>query len=357
MNQNLWNQILQFDFDNPPSEYCFSIRLADENYWTKNFTEEAILEYRKFMYMAATSEYMVSPSEIVDAVWHQHLIFTQSYQEFCTVLGKQIQHVPSTHTREEFQTFKQAKDRTLKLYEENFGTPPKNIWGYSDMYESLNLPKAKLKIRGFVLLGILAIVLLIVPCYYLLRPLYVHIDNPYFIIGFASITIVTIGVLEILNRRKLKQIVNGFDRSSFVFNLQPAEVVYLKTQDLSQVINGIVNELVENDTIRVNNDGTIDLAKTGNTHSIEQLQITTTLSERSANSYPFILAMLKWKPVFRNIANCMDAFRKYFIKSKQFGRLFYLNSGAFAVLFLLAFVRLNTGLLRDKPVHKLPLPL
>ena len=55
MNTELWNSILQFDFDNPPSEYGFSIRLANENYWTKNFTEQAILEYKKFMYLAATS--------------------------------------------------------------------------------------------------------------------------------------------------------------------------------------------------------------------------------------------------------------------------------------------------------------
>ena len=82
MNQGLWNKILAFDFDSPPTEYGFSIRLANENYWTKAFTELAILEYRKFMYLAATSDFMVSPSEIVDTVWHQHLIFTQSYQEF-----------------------------------------------------------------------------------------------------------------------------------------------------------------------------------------------------------------------------------------------------------------------------------
>jgi hypothetical protein len=35
MNQDLWNKILTFDFDNPPSEYCFSIRLAAENSWSK----------------------------------------------------------------------------------------------------------------------------------------------------------------------------------------------------------------------------------------------------------------------------------------------------------------------------------
>ncbi len=124
------------------SEYGFSTRLANENFWTKDFTQKAILEYKKFMYLAATSDFMVSPSEIVDTVWHQHLIFTHSYQEFGRLLGKQIQHIPSTHNKEDFQKFKQAKDRTTQLYETNFGSQPKGIWECVGMYESLNLKKA-----------------------------------------------------------------------------------------------------------------------------------------------------------------------------------------------------------------------
>src|SRR5262249_27909909 len=99
MKNELWEKILEFDFDDPPSQYGFSTRLANENYWTKKFTQKAILEYKKFMYLAATSESMVSPSEIIDVVWHQHLIFTKSYREFCAVIGKEVQHVPSTHNR------------------------------------------------------------------------------------------------------------------------------------------------------------------------------------------------------------------------------------------------------------------
>ena len=59
------------------------------------------------------------------------------------------------------------------------------------------------------------------------------------------------------------------------------------------------------------------------------------------------------KPVFWNTANCMDALKKYFIKSKAFGRLFYLNFGVLAFLLMLGFIRLTTGLIRDKPVTQL----
>src|ERR1700752_1477695 len=103
MTNTHWLKVSEFDLDDPMSEYGFSTRLANENYWTRDFTKKAIAEYKKFMYLAGTSDLMVSPSEIVDVVWHQHLIFTSSYSEFCNVLGKTIQHVPSTHNKEDHE--------------------------------------------------------------------------------------------------------------------------------------------------------------------------------------------------------------------------------------------------------------
>ncbi|TBO42123.1 glycine-rich domain-containing protein [Pedobacter kyonggii] len=149
MNDTLWKSIQQFDFDHPPGEYNFSIRLASENQWTKDFTEKAILEYKKFMYMAAISDVMVSPSAIVDTVWHQHLIFTQSYQVFCALVGRQIQHVPSTHQKEQAEQFRLAKERTSRIYHEHFGAQPKAIWEYDTMLAGLKLEPAKLK-TGFL---------------------------------------------------------------------------------------------------------------------------------------------------------------------------------------------------------------
>lgn len=76
MDTTLWNKVVNFNIDGPVSEYNFSARLENENYWTINFAAAAILEYKKFMYLAAVSGAMVSPSEIVDVVWHQHLVYT-----------------------------------------------------------------------------------------------------------------------------------------------------------------------------------------------------------------------------------------------------------------------------------------
>ena len=113
MNTTLWNNIVAFDLDHPVSQYSFSLRVARENYWTRNFTARAILEYKKFMYLAATSPDMVSPSPVVDTVWHEHLTFTKSYQEFCDLLGKQIQHVPSTRNTARFHFLSAIPERTV----------------------------------------------------------------------------------------------------------------------------------------------------------------------------------------------------------------------------------------------------
>ena len=187
MKTELWNAILAFDFDKPMSSYGFSTRLARENSWTVDFTQKVILEYKKFMYLAATSDFMVSPSEMVDIVWHQHLIFTESYQKFCAILGKKIKHIPSTHNKEEYQKFWEAKARTKSLYLTNFGEQPASIWEYTNMYASLGLEKAKLSISNIVFIGFILFLILTIPSYFVLKPIFIHVDNPYFLVEFISI--------------------------------------------------------------------------------------------------------------------------------------------------------------------------
>lgn len=350
MNQELWDKISEFDFDTPPGDYGFSIRLANENFWTKEFTSQAIVEYKKFMYLATVSDFMVSPSGIVDTVWHQHLIFTQSYDDFCNLIGKKIQHVPSTHNKEDYERFMQAKKRTTELYMEVFGKQPNTIWEYPGMFDSLNLEKSGFKIRSFLIFGMFAFFLLSVPAYFLLKPLYTAIQNPNFLVGFVLLTIITFVGLERYNRQKLIRITQSFDKNSFVYQLLPLELVYLKTQKLSHVINGVVNELIDNKTITVNADNAIYLSEPYTIRSKEQLQVVEVLEGFQKIFYPTLLKHLLQKPVFTNIAKSMDAFQKYLNKSKQFGKLFYANFSVLAVLLLFGFTRLMTGIVREKPV-------
>jgi hypothetical protein len=302
MNETLWKSIQQFDFDHPPDGYSFSIRLASENQWTKDFTEKAILEYKKFMYLAAISDVMVSPSAIVDTVWHQHLIFTQSYQDFCALVGKQIQHVPSTHQKEQADQFRQAKERTKRIYHIHFGAQPKAIWEYDTMLASLKLEPAKLKTGFFVLYGVLVFILLTAPLYYLLKPVYIHIDNPYFILGFLGLALPVYVILSLYTRNRFKQIARDFDRQSFVYHLKPFELVYLERQKLAGVINGAISELIHAGVLNVNANHRICIFKDADNLFGEQLQVVSVLKDRGEISYPELLGQLQTRAIFRNIA-------------------------------------------------------
>lgn len=351
MNKELWNSIKDFKFDQIDEEYGFTIRLASENYWTKEFTNLAILEYRKFMYMAATSDRMVSPSEVVDKVWHLHIVYTQSYQKFCELLGKNIQHIPSTHKRGEFKKFNLAKQRTRDVYRSNFGEQPKNIWENYDMFQSLNLTKSKHKLRTLIIVAIAIFIALIIPFFLLLKPIVRTIGNPDFIIYLLVSTAVILFSLELFNVRQLKKITKSFDKDSFIFKLNAFELVYLKTQNIANVIHGHINQLFLKDYTYLKSEQTIGANK-NSTHKLnrEELIIYDIVNEDGSTSFPSLIKALRNKPIFSNAQNSMDAFKKYFLKSKKFATLFLINFAVISSIIMVSFVRLSLGFIRGKPI-------
>jgi hypothetical protein len=127
----LWEQISNFHLDEPDIKFPFSKKLAREQRWSEDFTRQAIQEYKRFIYLCCISPTGASPSEIVDKVWHQHLLYTQNYWEaFCEkTLGKKIHHYPSGGGRAEQQRHGAWQEDTLQLYRRCFGEdPPEAIW-------------------------------------------------------------------------------------------------------------------------------------------------------------------------------------------------------------------------------------
>lgn len=350
LDTGLWDSISRFDIDSPISEYGFSTRLAKENIWTKQFTDSAILEYKKFMYLAATSDLMVSPSGIVDTVWHQHLIFTQSYTDLCNILGKQVQHIPSTHNKKEYEKFRLAKERTTKRYQEVFGDQPKDIWDYDNMYDSLELPKARLKIRGVVLLGILLFIAALIPSYRLLRPVYVQIDNPDFLVIYIAVTVLAFVALHVFNKNYLSKTLKRFQSYSFIFKLHSSELLYLKSQKLADIVHGTVSGLVDKKAIVVRAGNTLEINSDVIAETPEEHLVLDSLETSGVTTYPELLKLLVTKPLFMNVESSMKALKKFYVKSRSFAFLFYINFITLMLLLMGGMVRLFTGLLRDKPV-------
>lgn len=126
----LRQRIEAYAFDLPGSTYPFSAKLADEQAWPADFTQRAIAEYRRFLFLAVAGGHPVSPSPIVDAVWHVHLLYTHSYwRDFCpNVLGRDFHHHPSTGG-DDVARYREQYEKTLDSYERWFGeAPPADIW-------------------------------------------------------------------------------------------------------------------------------------------------------------------------------------------------------------------------------------
>jgi hypothetical protein len=66
-------------------------------YWKPDIDQaEAEKQYRLFIYLCSIYDgFLVVPNEIVDEVWHNHILFTHDYLAFCNqIAGKFIHHNP-----------------------------------------------------------------------------------------------------------------------------------------------------------------------------------------------------------------------------------------------------------------------
>ena len=129
--QDLYERIKAFRFDDDTAVFPFASRLARDNGWSKGYTTRVISEYRKFAFLAVAAGHPVTPSDQVDQAWHLHLLYTRSYwNRFCKeALGKPLHHGPTKGGGEEREKFNEWYGETLESYRRFFGEdPPDDIW-------------------------------------------------------------------------------------------------------------------------------------------------------------------------------------------------------------------------------------
>ena len=127
----LWRRLCDYRFDEGDGELPFVRRLARENGWTTAFAHRVIDEYRRFLFLAATGDTPVTPSDQVDQAWHLHLTYTRAYwTRLCReTLGTPVHHGPTRGGRDEARKFDTWYTGTLRRYAETFGEPPPaDIW-------------------------------------------------------------------------------------------------------------------------------------------------------------------------------------------------------------------------------------
>jgi hypothetical protein len=87
----------------------------------------AVREVVRFLWLAANHHQgQLTPSRRVDLAWHEFLLCTRAYQQFCMAhFGRMIHHEPGGPAAQHRQQF----HMTLRCYRKRFGIPEITYWG------------------------------------------------------------------------------------------------------------------------------------------------------------------------------------------------------------------------------------
>ena len=130
-NDPLWDRIESQPIGPQSVVLGFPRRLARDNGWSEAHASRVLVEYRRFLFLAARAGHPVTPSDAVDQAWHLHLIYSDDYwNTWCReVLGFPFHHGPTRGGSSEQSKYADWYGRTLASYEACFGTPPpRDIW-------------------------------------------------------------------------------------------------------------------------------------------------------------------------------------------------------------------------------------
>lgn len=128
----LWDSIHAKFGRTDASTGAFAHKLSRQHGWTNAFALKAVAEYKKFVFLGIASDFAVTPSIIIDKVWHSHILFSTAYRQFCDeVIEHKFDHNPELiFTEDQTDRFQEQYYQTLELYKTEFNTdPPKAIWG------------------------------------------------------------------------------------------------------------------------------------------------------------------------------------------------------------------------------------
>src|SRR5215213_4394127 len=154
--KDLWLRLKAYHFNHlVPAHLWIKVTAAfgGEDASTKAFADKRT---QKFIYLGAVSDFIVTPSKIIDQVWHEHLLFTKAYRDFCSyVLGFSFDHNPELiPMTDQTGTFNAQYLDTLELYKKEFGIDPReDIWSQPKFDKELvprsgDRPKKKTAMAG-----------------------------------------------------------------------------------------------------------------------------------------------------------------------------------------------------------------
>ncbi|MBF0278271.1 MAG: hypothetical protein HQM13_10785 [SAR324 cluster bacterium] len=105
----------------------------------ENRVTTALGEVIRFLNLIAYSKKRLTPSKIIDLVWHEFILCTQTYDQFCiSNFDRFIHHDPGESSSGSDRRIDQENHKqfrlTMKLYLLHFGTPSEEFWGTVPFY-------------------------------------------------------------------------------------------------------------------------------------------------------------------------------------------------------------------------------
>ena len=83
--------------------------------------EHLFIDMKQFLYLCGTRPGICSPTDPIDAAWHEFILYTQDYTTFCEeMFGRYIHHVPPTYLSNE-NVSKGKTWRTFQVAQDIFG--------------------------------------------------------------------------------------------------------------------------------------------------------------------------------------------------------------------------------------------
>lgn len=127
----LWHALEAMQIEPRGAALTFTARLARENGWTAVHAAHVFGEYRRFLYLAATANEAVTPSDNVDQAWHLHLSYSRHYWDvLCArLLKRPLHHGPTAGGEIEGDRHRRQYGATLRRYRSVFGSDaPAAVW-------------------------------------------------------------------------------------------------------------------------------------------------------------------------------------------------------------------------------------
>lgn len=96
---------------------------------SQEYAEDIVREAKRMLYLHKLTGKSVSPSVEIDDAWHEMLMFTKFYQQFCNFIGGFVHHCPTPPRDPNAPPRPKAEgptvyQRTQMLYKERFGEDP-----------------------------------------------------------------------------------------------------------------------------------------------------------------------------------------------------------------------------------------